>query len=149
MVSLTFVRAAEPSDVMEITRLCIELGYSVTRADIETRLAVLRETGNHFIAVAPGNGSVLLGWIAAEHRVLLESGDRVEIVGLVVDSTARRKGVGRALVLAVEEWAAARELSELFVRSNIARGDSHLFYEGIGYRHAKTQHAYAKTIPAA
>lgn len=146
MTSPPFIRPAERSDTAEITRLCEALGYPVTLADIETRLDTLGATGRHFIAVAPGEGSVLCGWVAAEHRVLLESGERAEIVGLVVDNTLRRKGFGKSLVSSVETWAAKRGLSEVFVRSNIARDEAHRFYEGVGYSRTKTQHAYTKTI---
>ena len=144
----SFIRAADQPDVDEITRLCIGLGYPVSRADIESRLLALRETDNRFIAVAPGHESKLLGWVAAEHRLLLESGERVEIVGLVVDQSARRKGIGRALVSAVESWTAGKGVSTIFVRSNVTRGDSHHFYQGIGYNRTKTQHAYVKRISA-
>lgn len=142
------IRVAEQSDAEEITRLCIELDYPVSCTDIESRLLALRETDNRFIAVAPGDESKLLGWVAAEHRLLLESGERVEIVGLVVDPSARRQGIGRALVSAVESWTAGRGLSTVFVRSNATRDDSHHFYRGIGYDRIKTQHAYVKRILA-
>ena len=79
---------------------------------------------------------------------MLESGERVEIVGLVVDEIARRKGIGRALVSAVESWAASKGLSAVFVRSNISRGEAHEFYAGVGFARTKTQHAYVKSLSA-
>ena len=143
------IRNAVQNDSDEIARLCIELGYPVSPADIAARILELQITGNRLVAVACAAQSKLLGWVAAEHRLLLESGERVEIVGLVVDRTARRKGIGKALVSAVETWTAARGLSTIFVRSNVTRSGSHHFYEGIGYERSKTQHAYAKTLSAA
>ena len=77
---------------------------------------------------------------------MLEMGERVEIVGLVVDSVARRSGVGRALVAAAEHWARSRGIDEVFVRSNVVRPESHPFYERIGYLLSKTQHVYRKRL---
>ena len=142
------IRDAESSDSGEIARLCIELGYPAAHDEIATRMLALQPTANNYIAVAAGQESTLLGWVAAEHRLLLESGERVEIVGLVVDRTARRKGIGKMLVAAVEAWTAARGLSTVFVRSNTARVDSHHFYPGMGYERKKTQHAYTKSVKA-
>lgn len=140
------IRNAEQADADEVTRLCIELGYRASAADIAARLRAFRGTDKHFVAVACGRESNLLGWVAAEHRLLLETGERIEIVGLIVDPSARRTGIGRALVAAVESWATARGLSTVLVRSNIARDSSHRFYEGIGYECTKTQHVYIKTV---
>jgi GNAT superfamily N-acetyltransferase len=54
--------------------------------------------------------------------------------------------VGRALVAEVEGWASARGLREVSVRSNVARAESHPFYERLGYVRAKTQHVYRKVL---
>ena len=142
----TPIRVAQENDAAEIARLCRELGYSVSSDDILARLAYLLSADEHLIAVAEGEESALLGWIAAEHRHLLESGERVEIVGLVVDSVARRKGLASTLVSKAENWAASRGVSTVFVRSNIARNESHHFYDRIGYKRTKTQHAYTKAL---
>lgn len=144
MAGPIIVRAARLNDSAEIARLCVELGYPVTPREIKSRLSSLLEVEDQWIAVAPGPRSTLQGWVAAAHRLLLESGTRVEITGLVVDPTARRKGIGKALVSGVENWAASKGISSIFVRSNVARGESHGFYEQIGYRRTKTQHAYTK-----
>ena len=60
----------------------------------------------------------------------------------------RGLGVGRLLVTAVEQWAWARGLDQMAVRSNVTRSESHPFYERLGYVRAKTQHAYRKRLAA-
>jgi GNAT superfamily N-acetyltransferase len=88
----------------------------------------------------------LAGWIAAERRLSLEAGERVEITGLVVDGSIRRGGVGRALVAAAEAWASEQGLDVVVVRSNVLRQASHPFYEGLGYVRQKSQHVYARHL---
>ncbi|MFK8017508.1 MAG: GNAT family N-acetyltransferase, partial [Gammaproteobacteria bacterium] len=96
-----------------------------------------------FVAVAESRNK-LLGWVAAEERLLLETGARIEIVGLVVSDSSRRLGIGRALVGAAEEWKSRRGVSVIVVRSNIVRDESHPFYESLGFVRVKTQHVYSK-----
>lgn len=139
------IRPAVASDAPEIARLTTELGYPSSADEIASRLAGLLGSDSCFIAVAEAS-STLVGWVAAERRLLLESGERAELVGLVVDRAARRTGIGRALVAAAEQWAAARRLQVISVRSNVARAESHPFYERLGYHRIKTQHAYAKQL---
>ncbi len=87
-----------------------------------------------------------MGWVHVEHRSSLEVGERAELMGLVVDATGRRTGLGRLLVGEAERWARARGLRQVVVRSNVAREPSHPFYDAIGYSRSKTQHVYVKTL---
>ncbi len=64
-------------------------------------------------------------------------------------ASARRMGIGKALVSAAEQWTARQGLTSIRVRSNISRAESHPFYERLGFIRKKTQHAYAKPLPAA
>ena len=139
------VRPAAVADSAEVARLAGELGYPAEPTEMSGRLAGLLRSENHIVAVAEGAHG-LLGWIAAEQRLLLESGKRVEIVGLIVGDGARRRGVGKALVEAAEQWAAANGQASVFVRSNVVRTESHPFYERLGYKRTKTQHAYSKLL---
>ncbi|CAN5781327.1 GNAT family N-acetyltransferase [soil metagenome] len=139
------IRPATIADAPDIARLANQLGYPVSDQQIAGRLTRLLGSAAHFIAVAAMPPS-LVGWVAAERRLLLESGERVELVGLVVASTARRAGIGRALVQAAEAWAVAQKLRVISVRSNVARAESHPFYERLGYTRTKTQHAYSKQL---
>lgn len=141
------IRPALVADAVSIARLATELGYPTSHEQAVRRLEVLTRRDSHFIAVAELSSGVV-GWVAAERRLLLESGERAEIVGLVVASHSRRSGVGAALVRAAETWAIAHGLSAIGVRSNVARTAAHPFYEKLGYARTKTQHAYSKNLTA-
>lgn len=139
------IRHALIDDAAEMARLAGELAYPMSTAEMARRLGVLLPNDRHYIAVA-ATGKDLLGWVHVEHRFSLEAGDRAELMGLVVDSSARRRGVGRELVDVAENWALARGLSAITVRSNAARELSHPFYEALGYSREKTQHVYRKVV---
>lgn len=139
------IRRAVVADAAQIARLAAELGYPATVSEISLRLSALLPSPAQFIAVAERAGS-LLGWVAAERRLLLESGEKIEIVGLVVGANERRSGLGKSLVTAIEQWAATQKISVITVRSNVVRTESHPFYERIGYKRKKTQHAYEKQL---
>jgi GNAT superfamily N-acetyltransferase len=139
------IRPPATGDEIALARLAGELGYPSSAHQIRARLELLLRNAAHFVAVAEASGA-LLGWVHAEHRVNLESGERAELVGLVVSASARRSGVGSALVAAAEAWAAARGLASIVVRSNVVRPESHAFYRRIGYEPTKAQQVYARTL---
>src|SRR5262245_4632331 len=101
------IRSARPGDAAEIARLSGELGYPLSADEMTRRLTVLLGDARHHVAIVDA-GERLLAWMHVEHRSSLESGDRAELVGLVVDSSARRHGWGRSLVDAAEVWARER-----------------------------------------
>lgn len=141
----TEVRRAALTDAAEMARLAAELGYPMSAAEMTRRLALLLPNERHHVAVA-ASGDRLLGWMHVEHRSSLEGGDRAELMGLVIDATVRRRGLGRELLDVAENWALSRGMSTLTVRSNAARASSHPFYESLGYTRSKTQHVYTKTV---
>jgi N-acetylglutamate synthase-like GNAT family acetyltransferase len=145
MGALPLLRNARLDDAAEIARLAAELGYPATTQEIVARLTALLSQSHHHVVVAQGDDG-LLGWIAVERRLTLESAERIEIVGLVVRTVARRSHIGQALVADAERWALAQGFDSIVVRSNVARTESHPFYERLGYVRRKTQHLYSKPL---
>ena len=141
------VRLARLGDAGRLARLSAELGYPVSPDAMEVRLRSLLARSDCIVLVAELDSGNVVGWIHGSQQELLESEPRCEILGLVVDADHRGKGVGRRLVESLEQWADARELGLMAVRSNVTREESHPFYERLGYIRAKTQHAYRKTLP--
>lgn len=138
------IRRATLEDVPDITRLSHQWGYPVEAETVRQRLAGLLGRSDHLVLVA--DAASLAGWVAAERRRTLAFDTRVELTGLVVDERHRREGIGRALLAAVEAWAAGQGIDTVFLRSNIVRPEAHDFYPGLGYRRIKTQHVYVKSL---
>jgi GNAT superfamily N-acetyltransferase len=144
MIEIRPVRAA---DAPRLTGLLAQLGYPSELEAVTTRLSrVLSSAAQQVLVAVPADDSRLDGYISVERKVALAEDEYVEITGLVVDSTARRSGVGRILVNAGEQWALQHGLHTVVVRSNVVRPESHLFYAGIGYQRTKTSHIYHKEV---
>ena len=140
------VRPALSNDVARVAHLSETLGYPTRTADLAPRLARLLASPYDTVLVAEQAGFVV-AWIHGAQQELLEIGLRCEILGLVVDPSCRRAGIGRRLLAAVESWAEGRGLPEVSVRSGTVRVEAHPFYQQSGYARIKTQHVYRKPLP--
>jgi GNAT superfamily N-acetyltransferase len=148
---LWIIRAAQASDAGEIARLATLLGYPSDADAILERLGRLQYSADDRIAVASAStrpSTALGGWMHVARRGTLESGEFVELLGLVVDTAARRGGVGRLLAAEAERWARLQRLGRLSVRSNVARAESHQFYPALGFARVKLQQVYSKVLGA-
>ena len=140
------VRAATPDDAKAIALLSRELGYPADARSTRERLGKILGRDDHRMVVAVSPDGSVCGWLQAQCNVVMESGLRVEIVGLVVSEKMRRKGVGRSLVSQAETWAAEMSAETIVVRSNTKRVESHVFYPSLGYLPSKTQVVYRKGV---
>lgn len=144
---VTTIRTMESGDVAQISRLCDSLGYPTTSDAVARRFAVLSSSTRDAVFVAIRGGAVV-GWAHAFLSVLLETDSFVEIGGIVVAEAARRRGVGRLLMSAAEQWGVSHGCAEVRLRSNVLREGAHRFYELLGYQRLKTQYTFAKPIKA-
>jgi GNAT superfamily N-acetyltransferase len=142
------VRSAVPADAAAVARLSGQLGYPVAAQPVAARLESLAASEAQAVYVATNGRDEVVGWVHGAEQMLVEAGPRCEILGLVVDEMARRGGIGRQLVEAIERWARARSLPEMSVRSAVTRAESHPFYEQLGYSRVKSQHVYRKRLSA-
>jgi GNAT superfamily N-acetyltransferase len=141
------LRRAETRDAAEVARLSSELGYPVEPANMAARLGRILSDPAHEVLVATDAKGRVRGWVQVEERCTVEGGVRAELVGLIVDPTARRRGIGSTLIERVEAWAEARDLGRVIVRSNVAREASHPFYLARDYALDKTQRVYSRSLP--
>jgi len=132
-------RQASVEDAEEIARLLPLLGYETLCSEIMRRLQEVLASDQHFVSVCPTSAEGLLGWIEMERRSSLIAGVQGEITGLIVDSKARRTGVGRALVAHAESWAEKQGVERITVRSDVLRQPAGKFYESLGYTECKKQ----------
>jgi GNAT superfamily N-acetyltransferase len=130
------------ADAEVVAKLATELGYRNETAEIRKRIRPIGEVD--LLLVATDASDKPVGFIQAHRVCIIEVGFRVEILGLVVSSTARRKGIARTLIEEAELWAKKIGAQGVSVRSNTKRAEAHLFYPAMGYKQIKTQAVYEK-----
>ena len=130
------VRPARADDRQALARLLGRLGYPVTPEALARRLERLRSDRHALLLVAEADGVV--AGLAALHIVPLLESDRPlgRLTAIVVEPRARRAGVGRTLVGAVESAARSAGCDRLEVTSGADRATAHGFYLALGFKDA-------------
>ena len=126
------LRPAEPRDADAIAALFTEEGYPTGPSDILARLERFSSSYSR-VVVADLDGE-LLGFVAFHAMPRFEHDDRiVRVLALVVDPSARERGVGHRLMEAAE--AAGLELGAAFIEVTAGhhRPEARHLYESLGY----------------
>ncbi len=140
------IRAAVPSDSDDICRLSEkELGYSYPREKTREKLVRLLESASDRIFVAI-DGGLVIGYIHACDYDVLYAPHMKDILGIAVSSDFRRRGAGKALIRAVEQWAAESGAAGIRLVSGKTREGAHAFYRGIGFTGGKEQLNFKKLL---
>jgi len=140
------IRSCTEADTAAIASLARELGYPASEDEMASRLSwILAAASEHAVLVAVSGGAVI-GWINVSIVTALESGAFAEIRGLIVTESLRGGGAGERLVSAAEQWAIARNMTRMRVRSNVTRVRTHAFYERRGYAGKKEQRVFEKEL---
>lgn len=128
------IRIARADDAHAITPLLSQLGYPTNADAIAARFARVALSTDDIAWLALDDDGTAIGF-AAGHLMWPYELDRpvAELTALVVDSTRRGGGTGRALVEAFEEWATAAGSVRAAVASAFRRTGAHAFYERLGY----------------
>jgi GNAT superfamily N-acetyltransferase len=120
-------------DAPALAILMTQLGYPTSDAQMRRRLESLA-ADEAWRAIVAEHGGAVVGMIGLHVARGFEfDGVRGQIAALVVDERLRRKGVGRLLVAAGEEWLGQRGARKVTVTSAHRRKDTHRFYEQLGY----------------
>ena len=133
------IREAMLSDAAAIAVLNREeMGYPASIADTEKRLKKLLADSGHKIFVAEVNGCAV-GYLHLCDYDLLYYDALKNIMGIAVAKDCRKQGIGRALLLAGEEWAKQTGAVGVRLVSGSNRVQAHAFYQKCGYIGDKLQ----------
>ena len=130
-------------DAERAAELSGELGYPATADAMHARLSQLSSLEDHIVYAACVLGEVA-GWIDVGIVHHLQSPSYGEIGGLIVSSAYRGQGIGKELVKVAEQWIAARGITTILVRSQVAREAAHRFYLQQNFSHVKTSAVFTK-----
>jgi GNAT superfamily N-acetyltransferase len=140
------IREARATDVPALARLSGELGYATDASQMARRFARVSADKQHHVFVAEQSRGAVVGWVQVHFTRWLASDPRGEVVGLVVSSEARGRGIGRRLMQAAERWTKQHGGTRVALRSNILRKETHAFYQRLGYTVTKTSLNFHKPV---
>jgi GNAT superfamily N-acetyltransferase len=127
------IRDATAADAAQVAALLGELGYPTKEAQARARIETLTVRDDFRVRVF-ADGDAILGVGSLQVHPGLEHDEPIGfITALVVSKQARRRGVGRALVDDLLDFARRRGCARVNVGSGLRRTDAHAFYEGIGF----------------
>ncbi len=146
-------RGVTAADAPALAQLADQLGYPVSALEVLGRLERLLERQRHGdrerVIVAEGPQALVLGWTSCRLCEPPHEPAHVEIAGFVVDRSARRQGVGRALMEAVAVWGREQGVRSIHLGANVIREDAHGFYAALGFREVKRQVRFTRAIDPA
>lgn len=142
------IRRAQMDDAEPLATLSTQLGYPSSAAELSARLRAILPDPAHVVFVAEVPGAGPRGFAHLHVGVALQSGERVELLGLVTDAALRSRGLGALLVAEAERWTRDKGFQTLCVRCNVVRPDAHRFYERLGFECSKTQKHFRKSLAA-
>jgi GNAT superfamily N-acetyltransferase len=127
------IRDVEETDAEAIARLLGQLGYPAEPGVVSRRLARMQASDADRLFVAEVDCTVVgLAGIHVSPSVEYD-GDAAKVSAIVVDESSRRRGVGRALLEAVEAEAQARNCVLVFLTTSKRREGAHEFYRQLGW----------------
>ncbi len=131
------IRSATEQDALAAAGLMAQLAEH-TRGHIdpgvEDRLRAMIKLPLYAIFIAEGEEGQVIGLLSASQRwTLWHTGPCALIEELVVDEGARRRGIGRALIGAVLDWARDQSCSEVEVSTDHDNTEAQAFYQQLGF----------------
>ena len=148
MMDAVDIRRATMDDSSALADLSTQLGYPTSQIQSANRLGVILDSKEHAILVACLADGTVVGWVHVFLAFRVESDPFAEIGGFVVTKEFRRRGIGRCLLAAVEEWVIQSGISKLRVRCRSDRVDTHTFYKRLDFSKLKKQHVFDKSLKA-
>ena len=139
------IREAKITDYVELQKLSFEdLGYECDAELVKTRLENL-DYNNECVFVADVNCEVV-GYVHIIKFNTLYYKSMANIQGMVVSKEYQRKGYGKELMNAAENWARKRNIEMVRLNSGFVRPEAHEFYRAIGYNNEKEQIRFMKQL---
>lgn len=139
------IRPLLPSDATSAAHLSAELGYPVAAEVMEKRIRLFSALEQHALFGACRHNK-LIAWIDVSIAYHLQAEPYGEIGGLVVAEKHHGSGIGKALVEAAEQWITSQGVTQVLVRSQIAREGAHAFYLRQGFSRTKTSAVFMKSL---
>jgi aminoglycoside 6'-N-acetyltransferase I len=132
------IRPLVEGDLNEWLRLRLLLWDEASEEDHRDEMVdIIQHAGDQLVAVAERNGNGLVGFLEASIRPMAEDCETDNVgylEGWYVEESARRAGLGRALVAFAEEWARQHGCSEMASDAEVGNDVSLTAHQKLGYQ---------------
>ncbi len=138
------IRKATENDTHYIYELNkYELGYEYSEEKTKERLKFIinRETDKIWVAC---DGDLIVGYIHGADYECTYSDSLKNIMAIAVDEKYRGRGIGKQLLMTVEQWAEDNNCIGVRLVSSFNREKAHQFYFQCGYTNRKDQKNFIK-----
>lgn len=138
------IRSCEVTDAAAIYELnAREMGYDYPKDQTEEKLRQLLKSDRDKILVAVMEQTVV-GYVHANDYDVTYAPHMKNIMGIAVLGSHQGKGIGRALLSAIESWARTTGAEGIRLVSGASRTGAHEFYRHCGYTRDKMQINFRK-----
>lgn len=121
------------------------MGYDYPLEKTKQKLEKLLNSSQDKIFVAQINHQVV-GYVHANDYDVIYMDHLKNIMGIAVNHDYRHLGIGKRLLLAVENWAKETNAKGVRLVSGETRSGAHQFYQHCGYTNQKKQLNFIKLI---
>ncbi len=142
------IRKIQTQDAQALELICrTSLGHETNTAFLTQRIQELSGDPTYYIAVYEDDSNhQVQGFIQAERYNLLYGENGWNVIALAVHPQAQSRGIGKKLLISLEEYAAGEGYTFIRLNCNIVRTEAHAFYQHVGYECDKTQKRFIKKI---
>ena len=143
------IRQCEITDAKAICDLNIsEMGYDYQEDKTKEKLKELLKSNKDKIFVALID-NIVVGYVHANDYDVIYAPHMKNIMGIAVLSNVKKEGIGRALLMAIEDWAKESGACGIRLVSGATRTGAHEFYSHCGYDGGKQQINFKKIFSSA
>jgi len=122
-----------------------EMGYDYALEETRNKLENLLKSSHDKIFVATIDSQVV-GYVHAHDYDVIYMDHLKNIMGIAVDHNYQKRGIGKKLLNAVEQWAKEDHAKGVRLVSGETRVGAHEFYKHCGYISKKKQMHFIKLI---
>ena len=141
-----YIRPAQITDADAIFQLNSNaMGYNYPVPETAKKLDAILHSPYDKVFVAVSSNTIV-GYVHANLYDVLYAPTMTNIMGLAVSPDHRRKGIGKALMKSVEQWAKCNGSYAIRLISGGTRRDAHAFYRNCGFSGEKEQLRFIKEL---
>ena len=140
------IREATVQDAEAIAQLNTQgMGYDYPIANTAVNLTRILESPCDKVFVAVYDEETV-GYIHVNDYRLLYAPAMINVMGIAVSDSCRRRGIGRQLLAAAEAWAQERGATAIRLVSGANRTEAHSFYRNCGFDGGREQVNFKKAL---